>query len=606
MDSANPGDRIDRAYSAMVRNGFSDHTGRIVKSKGVVMVASGASLRLTSASPRTKLYSMFQYEGRVGEFPNSRLIVIAGSTCYRSKANDLLSAMDVVTFDSEVDTPSFARPSAGAFRDQYFYHQNGFDVPFRLRCEEDDQTEPAVLAETLGLRPPAYAMFQATTTAGAAKRFPADTNVSYCVTFVYGTRGESGPGPVLTWKVASPTATVDELNFTTLPLGPSGCTARRIYRSYIGRGQATVTGTTKIISALEEGPNVEMFLLATIHDNTSTTFIDKFDDPSLVKTQRVPPLRPFPYRARYQALHLDRLFGANVKEHPWTLGLYYDKTRTDIAPTDYRVSVSNTGAGTLTFEKKVAGVWSNDTAVGTGGTGTVTSYTTKSLRAIMAEIMGTPVNSASDHYTQGGGAGAGICVVPQPLLDLDRSYKFKEVSQRSIYTDAYWTFGLDDETGIDGPRAYPNRIVWMDVTFPEQGNPFNAADLTRYGSKKINGVVPLDNTLAVQTDSDTYFVRGDFVPNNLSVPNFSVERSQATHGSICTRPDATATMPDLGTVCIAHDGFRVFRGESSTLGGSEVKNILERVFREPVARDQVAMVYYAGELFVALPTDEVP
>lgn len=603
MHSADPPDRIDDASCALLKNGVCDETGRVTKSYGVSIVTAADALGILATSGRTAIRSQHVYEGRVGENPDSRLLVVAGSGLRRSKANDLRSRYDDITFPTDIDTPGLDRPAAGVFRDSYFYHQNGLDYPFRLKCEEDDPTATLTLAaEALGLKPPARCMYQNGVTPVDGKRFPANAPTSYAVTFVYGTRGESGPGPVMTWKVVSPTATNDKLLFEKIPLGGTGVTARRIYRSKIGFGKGAVGGTlanslAKLVPDwIEKGPTIEMFLIAEIPDNTTTTWTDEFDNNSLDVNERIPQPRPFPPIAQYQIMHLDRIFWAKLKEHPWVLGVSYDLIRSDIAPTDYRVTISNTGAGTITFEKNVAG-WSTDF--------TIASYKTITLRNLMLAMLvggvagaGTTSTDITTKETT-----AGVCPIPQGNLSLDRTYTFKEVSQQSIYTTSYWFTDIDDTT-TQGTRWFPNRFMWCDITFPEQVSYLNSADLTRFGSKRITNLLLMDSVLVIETDTDSWLVSGTFIPDNFDVPSFEIHRSQASHGSICTRQDATVTVPNVGTLMVAHDRLRRFRGESSDLAGVEIRNWFDRTMREPVTRDQLAMCYHSGEIFIALATYE--
>ena len=602
MHSADPPDRIDDAALAMAKNGVCDLTGRFQKSRGTSIVTTADALGILATSGRTAIRSIHTYEGRVGENPDQRLLVIAGAGLCRSKANDLRSRYDDITFPSDIDTPALDRPAAGAFRNEYFYHQNGLDFPFRIKCEEDDPTATLTLqAEVLGLKPPARCMWQNGSTAGNARRFAANAAVSYCITFVYGTRGESGPGPVMTYFITAG-ATVDELNYEKIPLGGTGVTARRIYRSKIGLGKNPVGGTLAnglgklVVDWIEKGPVIEMFLVAELPDNTTTTWVDEFDNNSLDINQRVPRPRPFPPISQYQIMHLDRLFWGKLKEHPWTLGVLYDNVRTDIAPTDYRVTISNTGAGTITFEKNVAG-WTTDF--------TIASYKTLTLRSLMLAMLfggvagaGVTATDITSKLTT-----AGVCPIPQGLIDLDRTYAFKEVSQQSIFTTAYWFTAIDDDN-VQGPRWHPNRVQWSDIVHPEQVSFRNSIDLTRFGSKRITGLILMDNTPVVTTDTDSWLLPGSFIPDNDGVPAMEVHRSQASHGSICTRPDAMTTVPGVGTAMVAHDSLRAFRGEGSLLWAPEIRDWFRRIHREPVTRDFLTATYFKGEVFIALATDE--
>lgn len=605
MHSADPSDRIENVELALLRNGYCDETGRIVKAHGVSVVTTAAALGVENDDGRTAVRSLHTYEGSVGVNPSARALCVIGSSLQRSRENDLWSRWETITFPSDIDTPALDLPAAGSFRDKYFYHQNGTDFPFRIKCEEDDPTATlTTVAETLGLKPPARCMWQNGVTAGDAKRFPANAPTAYAITFVYGTRGESGPGPVMTWKVGVPTATVDKLLFQNIPLGGTGVTARRIYRSKIGGGKAVIGGTLAnglaklVVDGIEKGPNVEMWLVAELPDNTTTTWTDEFDNTTLNLFERVPQPRPFPPIAQYQIMHLDRLFWAKIRQHPWTLGVSYDTVRTDIAATAYAVSVSNTGAGTITFYKDVGAGYVTDFSIA--------SYKTLTLRALMLAMLlggvagtGVVVTDITTKETT-----AGVCPVPQGQIDLDRTFTFKEVTQQNIFATTYWLTAIDDEANTQGAPWYPNRFMWSDITYPEQVSYLNSADLTRHGSKRITNMILMDNTPVITTDTDAWLIPGTFIPDAYEVPSFEVHRSQASHGSICTRPDATATLPGIGTLIVAHDALRNFRGESSELAGLQIRDWFHRILTEPVTRDFLVMFYFAGEVFIALSTDE--
>ncbi len=595
MHTADPPDRIADNKLGMLRNMTCDFTGRVRKTRGTSIVATAEDLGIEATDGRTAIRSIHTYEGRVGENPDQKLLVIAGSRLLRSEANNL-RIYDDIGFPSDIDTPALDRAAAVAFRNEYAYHQNGLDFPFRIKCEEDDPT--AVLttdAEVLGLKPPVGALWWASSTTGSGKRFPASAPTAYAVTFVYGTRGESGPGPVVTWYVIPPTATVDELNFANLPLGGDGVTARNIYRSKIGQGRTALVGDKDMVAGLENGPNVEMWKIASINDNTTTTWTDEFDDPTLDLFSRIPQPRPFPPIAQYQIMHLDRLFWAKCRQHPWTLGLKYDPTRVGIQ--SGRVTIVNTGSGTMAFEKKVAGVWSADAGIGTAGT--ITAYKTKTLREIMLLMIGSGASTdAQSSYSIDG-----VIAVPQGQMDLDRTFTFKAVTQQEFGTEAYWLTAIDDDD-TQGAPWFPNRFMWSDLTFPEQVSWLNSADLTRFGSKRITGLILMDNTPVVTTDTDAWLLPGSFIPDGYGVPSFEVHRSQASHGSICTRPDAMVTVPGVGAAMVAHDDLRAFRGDSSILWAPEIRDQFGRIQRDPITRDFLTATYFKGEVFIALATEE--
>lgn len=596
MHSADPPYRIATTELALLKNGFCDLTGQIVKSKGVSAVTFADAWGILATDGRVTCRSLHLYEGRSGQNPDSRLLAVVGSGLVRSKANDLKSRWDDIAFPSEMTAPGLDIAAAGAFRNEYFYHQNGSDVPFRVKCEETDPAATLTLtAEVLGLRPPLYFAELVGFTTGQSRRFPPNMKTSYALTFVYGDRGESGPGPVMTYD-STGDAAHDINSFNNIPLGPTGCTARRIYRSFIGQGIPGGVGGGTVVNRQRDGTAAQMFLVATINDNTTTTWLDQFDDGQLDELRRMPQPRPFPPVARYQIMHLDRLFWAKLRDHPWILGVMADLSRNPGANfEDYRVTISNTGNGTITFEGKDATThaWSTDF--------TVANYKTLSLATILSDMMSSLTTGIYiGAYT------AGVAALQAAGVDTNRTYTFAEISQRSIFggANAYWFVAIDD-TATEGRRWYPNRFQWSDITFPEQVSQLNSDDLTRFGSKRITGLVLLDNTPIVMTDTDMWLIPGDFVPDSFGVPNFEVHRSQASHGSICTRPDATTSIPNVGLMVVADDALRNFRGESSDLAGTPIRDWFARVLREPVARDFVTMAYFAGELFIALPTDEV-
>ena len=594
MESADPMDRLAEKKSALLMNGIIDKTGRVVKNRGVSMVATASSLRMTATSGRNTIRSSHTYQGRNGQNPSSRLLTVLGATLLRSGENDLMSAHTAITFPSNIDTPVLDRAAAGVFRQKDFYHQNGVDIPFKVACETDDGTAPSATAEVLGLKPPPFCFQYSTKTAGNAKRFPPNVQTSYAVTFVYGDRGESGPSFVMSLQLTTGDGTNDEIGYAFLPVGDANVTARRIYRTQIGHGiLPTLSGG--MARRQSHGPRQAMYLVSEISDNTTTTWTDKYDDASLDYSTPCPPPRPFPPISKYQAFHLDRIFMANVREHPYVLGVMADLTRAAGAPfTNYRVTVSNTGNGTITFEKFNAG-WATDF--------TIADYKTKTLYTIANNIL----SSASSSLAPGTFGVAATCAVAAGI-DLDRTYTFKAVSQQVIYAgaDTYWFVAIDDTT-TEGLRWFPNRTWFTEIAFPEQMDGFNNFDLTTGGSKKITALVhsELDGALVIFTEDKPFIVSGDFIPAiDTGVPVFRIDPAIASTGNICYRPDAVCAT-DIGIFYVAYDGLRLFRGERSTPVGRDVQDWFARVLRQPVARDNLSMNYHGGILRVALPTDEV-
>lgn len=598
MESADPADRLAEKKSALLMNGIADKTGRICKNHGVSLVATASSLRMTATSGRQTIRSAHTYQGRNGESPSSRLLTVLGASLLRSGENDLMSAHTAITFPSNIDTPVLDKAAAGVFRQRYFYHQNGVDIPFRVECETDDGTAPSAVAEILGLKPPLIFGHYASVTAGNGKRFPDLVGTSYAVTFVYGNRGESGPSPIFTEEATIGSVTVDTNSFTMIPLGPSGCTARRIYRTQIGHGEfggATAKATVAKMLTGQKGP---LYFLAEIPDNTTTTFSDSTDDSGLDYSTPCPYPRPFPPIAKYAAFHLDRIFWSNGRQHPYVMGVMNDPTRTDHTITNTRVTISNTGNGTITFDIFYTAAWHTDVVV--------SNYKTKTLRAILIEIL----RSAATAF--GGAAGSytvdGHCACPAAGIDVDRTYTFKEVTQQTIFggENVYWFVAIDDTT-TEGLEWFPNRTWFTEIAFPEQVDGFNNFDITTGGSKKITACVhsELDGSLVIFTEDKPFIVSGDFIPAlDTGVPVFRIDPAIASTGNICYRPDAVCAT-DIGIFYVAYDGLRLFRGERSTPVGRDVQNWFARVLRQPVARDNVSMNYHGGILRIALPTDEV-
>lgn len=600
MNSNGPADRIDVHQSKLLENGHVDIYGRVRKQRGTTVVTFGDSLRLVAGDPRAVPRSIHTYQGRNGENPSSRLFAVVGSSLLRSKADDLRSAFDLITFPATMGAPALDLPCAGVFRQKDFYHQNGLDMPFKVASETDDGSAPSAQAVPLGLVPPAYCCGDIAAN-GVGTRFPVNRAVGYCMTFVYGDRGESGPSPV---AYVQYTATgVEKFDLRNPQPAPSGVTARRFYRTLIGRTQVTTnsTGTTLDAAQWERPASAqEMYLL---YEDTSvvgtaiTSFSDDKNDSSLDFGTPVPPSRPFPPISKYQVFHLDRIFWSNVREHPWVAQI--------VSPTKYggnslvssTITISNTGNGTISLA-------AND---GSARTYTVSNYKTKTLRAIEQEINASYViyngSTASQPTAQW------WIMKCTAGIDLDRTYTFKEVTSQSILSSAgpYQLIAIDDTTTY-GLRWFPNRTWFSDIAFPEQVSAFNSFDLTSEGSKKITGAAhsEIDGSLVLFTEDRPFIVSGDFVPSlDTGVPVFRIDPAIASVGNICYRPDAIAST-DIGIFFVGYDGLRLFRGERSEPAGREVQNYFRGLLRNPVWRDQLAMHYYGGKLRIALHTDEVP
>jgi hypothetical protein len=456
-------------------------------------------------------------------------------------------------------------------------------------CETDDGTAPSAVAEILGLAPPPY--FHSGTTGGTAgtrTRFPLNVTTAYAITYVYGDRGESGPSPVQPYQT---TLGLDEIGFTRLPVGPSGVTKKRIYRSQIGHADNPFVSA----AAIDKVSTKALYLLDEI-PNATQTYTDAKDDSQLDYSQSMPPPRPFPPISKYQVFHLDRIFMSNVRDHPYTMQFVADPG--DAAPllvdASGTITISNAGNGTIT----VTHVNTTPTTITT----TVNNYKTKTLSAIRAEIM-TGFSLALGFNMTTSGV---ICRIA-PGLDDTRTYTFKEVTAQSIFgaANAYWAVAIDD-TATMGMRWFPNRTFFTEIAFPEQVDFFNTFDITTGGSKKITGAVhsELDGSLVLFTEDKPFIVSGDFVPAiDTGVPVFRIDPAIANVGNICYRPDAVCAT-DIGIFYVGYDGLRLFRGEKSVPAGREVQNWFKRLLREPVCRDNLSMNYHGGLLRIALPTEE--
>ena len=597
MESADPMDRLAEKKSALLMNGIIDKTGRVTKNRGVSMVATASSLRMIATSGRNTIRSSHAYQGRNGQNPSSRLLTVLGASLLRSGENDLMSAHTAITFPSNIDTPALDRAASGVFRQKDFYHQNGVDIPFKVACETDDGTAPSAVASVLGLIPPAYCATDIAAN-GVGSRFPATLPVGYCMTFVYGTRGESGPSPVQYVNYAA--SGVTKFDLRNPEPAPTGCTARRIYRTMIGRTSVTTAATSTSLdyAQWEKPANAQaMYLLTEITDSTTTSYSDDKDDNALDYSTPVPPPRPYPPISKYQAFHLDRIFMANGREHPYVMQVVCPVKSGGSPISSGSVTVSNTGNGTISFA-------AND---GSPRTLTVSNYKTLTLRAILALI--------NIGYTIYDGNGAQSPTFTRWVakcsagVDLDRTYTFKEVTSQSIVSSAgAYNFVAIDDTTTEGLRWFPNRTWFTEIGFPEQMDGFNNFDITTGGSKKITACVhsELDGALVLFTEDKPFIVSGDFVPAlDTGAPVFRIDPAIAATGNICYRPDAVCAT-DIGIFYVAYDGLRLFRGERSTPVGRDVQDWFARVLRQPVARDNLSMHYHGGILRIALPTDEVP
>lgn len=580
-------DRIDDRLLAALYNAWCDPTGQIQKAFGYYPVTLADAFGLTTASARTKVWTMAKMRGKDS---NARALAVAGAGLFMCIPNNLYDAWAQIAYTAFEADPELDQPCAIVFRNRFGYVQNLDDMPFRVRMENDDGSDPSWEAEPLGLRPPLVAMKFTSGSAtdasgGGAGRFPPSSKTMYAVTFVYGDngdRGESAPSVVqYLWLTSAENyATV---TFTDIPLGPTGCTARRIYRSEIGRGYTVLSGEGGRLQSYFPRGTAEMFFLTEIPDNTTQTLTDLRDNSGLDYTRRMPPARPFPPRSKYQVLHLDRLFWAHLREHPWVMAVHSDEGATSVSAT---VTISNTGNGTITI-------------AGTGLVGaTVSDYKTKSLRTIFSEIaVGFDVSISIGAWTT-----SEVVARIAPGVDWERTYVFREVTSQNIFGSAnvFWFEAID---GGDGCQYYRNRVMFSDLAFPEEVNPFNQFEIAKDDAYPITNLQRDDFTLCVATQDKWWLATGDFVPNELFVPNFAVSASRAEHGSLCTRPDAAVSTP-YGIFFISLAGLRILRGGSDAPAGMEIdKLLMERLLVEPRTRDNPCLEFWQDTLYIAFPAN---
>lgn len=567
--------RIDDASLAVLNNAWCDMTGRIEKAFGYYPVTTADAFGITTASsPTSKLWVMEKYRGKDG---NARALAVLGGGLYRSTPNSLYDSWAPIAFTDFQVAPDLNSASAIAFRNRYGYHQNGTDIPFRVKMEEDDGSDPSTEAEVLGLRAPCSAADTWTESAGS--RFPEDSQTTYAVTFVYGDRGESGPSPFVTVQAA---ANAEYFEATGVPIGPPGVTGRRIYRTRIGQGKATASSSTKNIDFY---PSLELFRVGEFFDNTSTTFRDTSDDTKLDYTQRVPPPRPLPPRSKYQKLHLDRLFWANLTEHPWVMNVC--SVEGNVALTAATVTISNSGNGTITLKQNIG--------AGLVTIITINNYKTLTLSAIRALILSTWTQFGFSNAQTGTNFFARV----QPGVDDTRMYTFAEVTEQNIYKNAN-VFSFE---AIDGSETFPNRVMFSDLAFVEEINPFNSFDISKDDAYPITNLQRDDFTLCVATQDKWWLVSGSFIPNELFVPDFTVSASRAEHGSFCTRPDACCSTP-YGIFFISIAGVRLLRTGSDAPAGIEIDDlVLQRIVNEPRARDNPCMIFWNDTIYIAFPAD---
>lgn len=141
-------------------------------------------------------------------------------------------------------------------------------------------------------------------------------------------------------------ATVRDITLTNIPIGPSGTTARYLYRTLDNSSQANV-----------EADNT-MYLVATISDNTTLTYNDAMTDATAAaqtawstsgKSDCTPPV------LKYIEIHKERLFGAGNSTHPSYLFFSDDGNPDFFLPTAFENIRADDG-DEITFIKPQLGI----------------------------------------------------------------------------------------------------------------------------------------------------------------------------------------------------------------------------------------------------------
>jgi hypothetical protein len=594
FNSTDQPDRIDDAQLVECVNAICDYTGRIGKPGGFYPVTLASALGITSPLGNQRVWTLERTRGKDG---NQRAVGIVGSTMLRSVQNSIAVPWELVTFPDSIRAPELNQAGSVVFRSRYAYHSNLDDIPFRVKMEEDDGSPASLEAEPLGLRPPLHPPFVSLAAATVGDLFGPGTCTAFVCTFVYGDRGESGPSPRMGLQLLS-TESYDSFGLKDIPIGPTGCTSRKIYRTKIGAGKVTGnSGGGNVLQAYNP-LHEEYFFLAEIADNTTTTLTvgktgtSSGEDSTLDYTQREPPFRPYPPRAAYMVQHLDRLVWANLREHPWVLHAQIDTSLATL--TSLTVTIDNTGDGTITFTSNL-------------GSQTIPSYKTLTLREIVSGYSAPDFSYNYSGVAYGGGTLYYLLRVA-PGVDWERRYVFREVTAADLSTeDVPFAFEAIDEPGtaVEGAERYPNRWAFSDITFPEEINVFNQTELSKDDAYPIHGLFLSDFTLGAMTQNDIWLITGSFGVGADFLPDIAVNRTQSEHGNFCTRPDSICSSP-YGIFFIAQDGLRRFTGQTSERAGREIDHtLMARIRTEPRARDNVAMHYESGVLRIAFPGEEV-
>lgn len=141
-------------------------------------------------------------------------------------------------------------------------------------------------------------------------------------------------------------STVRDITLTGIPIGPSGTTARYVYRTLGNASQAAV-----------EADNT-FYLVATISDNTTLTANDAMDDTTASgatawstsgKTDCTPPI------VKYIEIHKERLWAAGNSTYPSDLYFSDDGNPDFFTPADF-IEIRADDGDKITFIKPVLGV----------------------------------------------------------------------------------------------------------------------------------------------------------------------------------------------------------------------------------------------------------
>lgn len=143
---------------------------------------------------------------------------------------------------------------------------------------------------------------------GTSGNLTADKGYVYVIVFVYDNYMEGGANG---YVIVDLDGSEDEVTLSSIPLGNSRCTARKIYRSEAFDFEDPVTLPDAYIY-----PQT-LYYLATINDNITTTYNDKAADINLEYAVSANELTTYndPYKAKKLLPHENRLFGAYLRDN---------------------------------------------------------------------------------------------------------------------------------------------------------------------------------------------------------------------------------------------------------------------------------------------------